>query len=133
MLFVYAVGQEDLGGARRGQKVTLGHYSQSTWFGGRVGLRPTRSSTLLPISSSVLVLLGMSDSSGDEGALQIDIGGSSESIKGGGGKVVAGRTKKGWKPGDVVWAKVTGFNYWPAQVNMRTSQYVMHRYPILLL
>ncbi len=62
------------------------------------------------------MLLGMSDSSGDEGALQIDIGGSSEGIKGGSGKIVAGKAKKGWKSGDVVWAKVTGFNYWPAQV-----------------
>ncbi len=60
----------------------------------------------------------MSDSSGDEGALQIDIERSSESVRRESGQSVAGRAKKGWEPGDVVWAKVTGFNYWPAKVYM---------------
>lgn len=58
----------------------------------------------------------MSDSSGDEGALQIDIGGGSENVRGRGNKSTTGRARKGWNTGDVVWAKVTGFNYWPAKV-----------------
>lgn len=60
---------------------------------------------------------GGGDSSGDEGGLQIDVG------KGDGatnkdaktGKVVK-TVSASWKPGDIVWAKVSGFNYWPAKV-----------------
>ncbi len=69
----------------------------------------------------------MSDSSGDEGALQIDIERSNESVRGGGGKTVSGKAKKGWEPGDVVWAKVTGFNYWPAKVP-GTHNYTQYPY-----
>ena len=64
----------------------------------------------------------MSDSSGDECALQIDIDGGDSARGGTGGrrKREGGRKSKGeWDPGDVVWAKVSGFNYWPAKVICR--------------
>lgn len=59
------------------------------------------------------------DSSGEECGLQIDVGkgdaGKSEGS--GGGKVAKAVTAVTWKPGDIVWAKVSGFNYWPAKVS----------------
>lgn len=75
------------------------------------------------------------NSSGDEGALCIDTGRKSntEPVKGKVGRVRGkgrargrgGGAKNGQqepasilKPGDVVWAKVTGFNFWPAKVNL---------------
>ena len=58
------------------------------------------------------------ESSGDDSVLPIDISGKKS-----GGKKVDG-TKKGeikkapgWSMGDVVWAKVYGFVYWPAEVS----------------
>lgn len=52
------------------------------------------------------------DSSGEEAALQIDVG-KTEVKKGKGEKApVVPR----WSPGDVVWAKVSGFNFWPGKV-----------------
>ena len=60
---------------------------------------------------------GGGDSSGEEGGLQIDVS------KGDGSKNKVTKTGKVaktapdvWKAGDVVWAKVSGFNYWPAKV-----------------
>jgi len=59
----------------------------------------------------------MSDSSEDEGALQIDIGGSKAPVRGAANaRSVEKKSRKEWEPGDVVWAKVTGFNFWPARV-----------------
>lgn len=57
------------------------------------------------------------ESSDEEGALKIDVGGSEE------GEKVGRRGKKAvvWRPGDVVWAKVQGFNFWPAKVNRKGS------------
>lgn len=73
-------------------------------------------------------------SSGEEGSLQIDTEPvrrtNSERVKGRGGR--KGRKGRGgakgsgqqpdpadsYKPGDVVWAKVMGFNFWPAKVRM---------------
>lgn len=62
---------------------------------------------------------GGGDSSGEEGGLQIDVG------KGEGSKNKVTKTGKVvktapdvWKPGDIVWAKVSGFNYWPAKVDI---------------
>ena len=71
----------------------------------------------------------MSDSSGDEGALQIDMSGGADSIRGRGAKSGAGKSRKGWEPGDVVWAKVTGFNYWPAKVLFKSSSTVKVHMP----
>lgn len=76
-------------------------------------------------------------SSGEEGSLQIDTEPvrrtNSERVKGRGGRS-RGKGRKGrggakgsgqqpdpadsFKPGDVVWAKVMGFNFWPAKVRM---------------
>ena len=73
------------------------------------------------------------ESSGEEGGLQIDVG-RTEGSNGGGGKKEPskgkvrkpGRKKTAakvepvdWKAGDIVWAKVSGFNYWPAKVRER--------------
>ena len=58
------------------------------------------------------------DSSGDEGGLQIDVGmtdGRQTKVRGKGAKVTKA-VDVSWKPGDIVWAKVSGFNYWPAKV-----------------
>ena len=65
------------------------------------------------------------DSSGEEGGLQIDVG-RSEGSSGGAGKKEPGKPGRkktaakvepvDWKAGDIVWAKVSGFNYWPAKV-----------------
>ncbi len=52
------------------------------------------------------------ESSGEEGALQIDVGEPEEAPKGGKTK----RERVVWRPGDVVWAKVLGFHFWPAKV-----------------
>ena len=64
-------------------------------------------------------------SSGEECSLKIDTERRSEAVKKRGGRT-RGRGGKGkakqtgtWgdpKPGDVVWAKVMGFNFWPAKV-----------------
>lgn len=62
------------------------------------------------------------DSSGEDCALQIDVGrvGDEPQKKksrgkpggeGGGGQGV------GWKSGDLVWAKVSGFSHWPGKVH----------------
>lgn len=67
------------------------------------------------------------DSSGDECSLRIDTDrrtNNSDKPKGKGGRVrLKGRGKgkdlepqAAPKPGDVVWAKVTGFNFWPGKV-----------------
>ena len=59
------------------------------------------------------------DSSGEEGGLQIDMGGE-EGVKSEASsarKTVKAEADK-WKPGDIVWAKVSGFNYWPAKVQV---------------
>lgn len=73
-------------------------------------------------------------SSGEEGSLCIDTGGhkaggSTEKVKRKGSNRGKGKGKRGGgggggvhgqdpdpKPGDVVWAKVMGFNFWPAKV-----------------
>ena len=62
------------------------------------------------------------DSSGDDCALQIDVGRAVDEPQkkkprgnpkgeGGGGQGV------GWKSGDMVWAKVSGFSHWPGKVH----------------
>ena len=51
------------------------------------------------------------DSSSEECALQIDVG---QPVKAKRGREKSQDSK--WKPGDIVWAKVSGFNYWPAKV-----------------
>ena len=56
----------------------------------------------------------MSGSSGDEGVLQIDVSEPAVKPKAKGGR----KEKTTWKTGDVVWAKVSGFNYWPAKVGV---------------
>ena len=75
-----------------------------------------------------------SDVSGEEGSLCIDTKGGNpdpSKKKGGGVKGNKGRRRSGKrgkalvqaesdgppKPGDLVWAKVMGFNFWPAKVN----------------
>lgn len=61
---------------------------------------------------------GGGDSSGEEGGLQIDVekgGGGKPKTSSAVGKVTKNETRK-WNPGDIVWAKVSGFNYWPAKV-----------------
>ena len=58
------------------------------------------------------------DSSGEECGLQIDVGkadGRQSKPRGKGAKVTKA-VEVSWKPGDIVWAKVSGFNYWPAKV-----------------
>ena len=58
------------------------------------------------------------DSSGEECGLQIDVGkvdGRQSKPRGKGAKVTKA-AEVSWKPGDIVWAKVSGFNYWPAKV-----------------
>ena len=57
-------------------------------------------------------------SSGDEGGLQIDVGktdGRQTKARGKGAKVTKA-VDVSWKPWDIVWAKISGFNYWPAKV-----------------
>ena len=60
------------------------------------------------------------DSSGGESGLQINVGktdGRQTKTRGKGAKVTKSMNVS-WKPGDIVWAKVSGFkiNYWPAKV-----------------
>ena len=58
------------------------------------------------------------DSSGEECGLQIDVGktdGRQIKARGKGTKVTKA-VDVSWKAGDIVWAKVSGFNYWPAKV-----------------
>ena len=58
------------------------------------------------------------DSSGEECGLQIDVGkadGGQTKARGRGTKVTKA-VEVTWNPGDIVWAKVSGFNYWPAKV-----------------
>ena len=60
------------------------------------------------------------DSSGEECGLQIDVGkadGRQSKPRGKGAKVTKA-VEVSWKPGDIVWAKVSGFNYWPAKVHV---------------
>ena len=57
------------------------------------------------------------ESSGEDGALQIDVG------KKGGGKKPGeggkdGKAEEGWSVGDLVWAKVSGYVHWPAKVRL---------------
>ena len=71
-------------------------------------------------------------SSGEDCDLQIDVGkveenpkkkekkqqrGSVSREEGGGG----GGQGDVWKPGDLVWAKVSGFNHWPGKVSRQGS------------
>ena len=56
---------------------------------------------------------GGGDSSGEEGGLQIDVekgGGGKPKTSSAVGKVTKNETRK-WNPGDIVWAKLSGFNY----------------------
>jgi hypothetical protein len=58
------------------------------------------------------------ESSGEECGLQIDVGkedGRQSKPRGKGAKITKA-VEVSWKPGDIVWAKVSGFNYWPAKV-----------------
>ena len=89
-----------------------------------------------------VVVREMSDSevSGEEGSLCIDTKRAKADTpkkKGGGvGKGrKAGRRGKGQaqpesdgppKPGDIVWAKVMGFNFWPAKVGFRSKKCFMY-------
>lgn len=61
------------------------------------------------------------DSSGEEGGLQIDVGRAESGAKKEAGKPGKKKATKEepavWKSGDIVWAKVSGFNYWPAKVS----------------
>lgn len=69
-------------------------------------------------------------SSGEDCDLQIDVGKVEENPKkkekkqqrgsgsGEGGGEVQGDA---WKPGDLVWAKVSGFNHWPGKVGCQDS------------
>ncbi len=52
------------------------------------------------------------ESSGSEGGLQIDVGRAEKEEP----VVPKGRKAVVWEPGDLVWAKVLGFNFWPAKV-----------------
>ncbi len=77
------------------------------------------------------------NSSGEEYSLQIDTDRKSEVVKGKGSRGRGkGRVKRRGgargseehldgggdpKPGDVVWAKVTGFNFWPAKVGINCT------------
>lgn len=90
-------------------------------------------------------------SSGEEGSLQIDTEPvrrtNSERVKGRGGRS-RGKGRKGrggakgsgqqpdpadsFKPGDVVWAKVMGFNFWPAKVRIRMYWYNPSTHIIIL-
>ena len=57
------------------------------------------------------------DSSREECGLQMDVGktdGRQSKARGEGVKVT-----KPVKPGDIVWAEVSGFNYWPAKVGVQ--------------
>ena len=61
------------------------------------------------------------DLSGEECGLQIDVGktyGRQSKARGNGAKVTKPMNVS-WKPGDIVWAKVSGFNYWPAKVGVQ--------------
>lgn len=68
-------------------------------------------------------------SSGEDCDLQIDVGKVEENPKkkekkqqrGSGSKEGGGGQGEGWKPGDLVWAKVSGFNHWPGKVGPRNS------------
>ena len=61
------------------------------------------------------------DSSGEEYGLQIDVGktdGRQTKARGKGTKVTK-PVEVSWKPGDIIWAKVSRFNYWPANVGVQ--------------
>lgn len=69
-------------------------------------------------------------SSGEDCDLQIDVGKVEENPKKKEKKQQRGSASKeggrggqgeGWKPGDLVWAKVSGFNHWPGKVGPRNS------------
>ena len=68
---------------------------------------------------------GGGDSSGEEGGLQIDVGKGdvSKNKVTKAGKVVK-PAPEAWKPGDIVWAKVSGFNFWPAKVYLVENTYL---------
>lgn len=56
---------------------------------------------------------GDESSGAEERALQIDVG-KTEVKK---GRVPSEKEESAWKAGDTVWAKVSGFSYWPAKVS----------------
>ena len=55
---------------------------------------------------------GGESSGAEERALQIDVGKVEEKK----GRAPGEKEEAAWKAGDTVWAKVSGFNYWPAKV-----------------